>query len=285
MKSQAGTPYFMAPEVLNENYKGGTCDIWSLGCVLYMLVTGERPFDGTSRSEVNELILNADYPEIHGCSKDVVDLIKHMLVVNVKKRYTASDCLKHAWFKKNAKGTITEDMACSQNVVNNLRKFKGQSHLRKAAMNILVKMINPLELEDLHTQFRTIDKDKSGIIDVAELRDGIKKANFSDITDEELNSIIGQLDYDNNGKINYSEFIAATVNLGSLLTDDKINALFKQFDVDNTDKITYNNIKDAFTKLGQELSDGDIRAILSMHDDDGDSSISLEEFRKMLLDK
>ena len=51
MKTFAGTPYFMAPEVLNHNY-GSKCDIWSLGCVLYMLVSGKLPFDGHSKSEV-----------------------------------------------------------------------------------------------------------------------------------------------------------------------------------------------------------------------------------------
>jgi len=47
----AGTPYFMSPDVLNGSY-GQKCDIWSLGCVLYMLVAGELPFGGTNRQEV-----------------------------------------------------------------------------------------------------------------------------------------------------------------------------------------------------------------------------------------
>ena len=51
MKTFAGTPYFMAPEVLSHNY-GFKCDIWSMGCVLYMLVTGKLPFAGNSKAEV-----------------------------------------------------------------------------------------------------------------------------------------------------------------------------------------------------------------------------------------
>lgn len=58
MKSYAGTPYFMAPEVLNGNYTH-KCDIWSLACVLYMLMAGDLPFTGTSRNEVFKKIKQA----------------------------------------------------------------------------------------------------------------------------------------------------------------------------------------------------------------------------------
>ena len=70
----AGTPYFMSPDVLNGNY-GQKCDIWSLGCVLYMLVAGELPFDGTSRIEVFDKIKGGTYAEPTRCSKECRDLI------------------------------------------------------------------------------------------------------------------------------------------------------------------------------------------------------------------
>ena len=51
MTTLAGTPYFISPEVLKGVY-GKECDMWSLGVLLYILLSGEFPFNGDSRAEV-----------------------------------------------------------------------------------------------------------------------------------------------------------------------------------------------------------------------------------------
>ena len=55
MTTLAGTPYFISPEILRGVY-GKECDMWSLGVLLYILLSGEFPFDGDSRVEVFEKI-------------------------------------------------------------------------------------------------------------------------------------------------------------------------------------------------------------------------------------
>jgi Ca2+-binding EF-hand superfamily protein len=57
-------------------------------------------------------------------------------------------------------------------------EFKGSSKLKKAAMNILVKMINPKELEDLRIEFQKIDTDNSGLIEFKELEKALTSSNF-----------------------------------------------------------------------------------------------------------
>lgn len=51
MHTVAGTPYFIAPEVLTGDY-GKECDIWSYGVVLFLVLSAQYPFDGNSRAEV-----------------------------------------------------------------------------------------------------------------------------------------------------------------------------------------------------------------------------------------
>ena len=70
MKSYAGTPYFMAPEVL-KGYYTHKCDIWSLACVLYMLMAGRLPFQGKSRAEVFDKIKSGRYLPINHLSKEL----------------------------------------------------------------------------------------------------------------------------------------------------------------------------------------------------------------------
>lgn len=70
-------------------------------------------------------------------------------------------------------------------MVNRLREFKGQSKLKKAAMNILVKMINPKELEDLRKEFQKIDSDNSGMIELKELEKALENCNYQ-IPKEEI---------------------------------------------------------------------------------------------------
>jgi serine/threonine protein kinase len=90
MQTVAGTPFYMAPEVLNENY-GSKADIWSLGVLLYTLVSGYLPFQGSNNRDVFQRIKSADFhfdhKEFNSVSKECKDLIKNLLVVNTKKRF------------------------------------------------------------------------------------------------------------------------------------------------------------------------------------------------------
>lgn len=145
MKTLAGTPYFMAPEVLDCNYTS-KCDIWSLGCILYMIVCGCLPFEGKSRNEVFAKIRAGDYDlKVKGknLSEGCKELINKMLTVDQNKRPDAADLLNHLWIKE------ASEIQIDYKVLNVLKKFKGQSELKKAALSIFVKMIHPAELEPL----------------------------------------------------------------------------------------------------------------------------------------
>jgi calcium-dependent protein kinase len=101
----AGTPYFIAPEVLNGSYSK-ECDIWSLGVLLYVLVTGTYPFDSATknRAEVFQKIQKGaiTFPaNIEGkLTAECKDLIKKMIVVDRIKRVTGEQALSHNWFEK-----------------------------------------------------------------------------------------------------------------------------------------------------------------------------------------
>ena len=74
IKQFAGTPYYIAPEVIKKNY-GFECDVWSLGVVMYMMLTGKLPFNGMSINDLYRNIVQANFTIPKHFSKDLKDLI------------------------------------------------------------------------------------------------------------------------------------------------------------------------------------------------------------------
>jgi len=101
METRAGTALYMAPEVLNKDYSNA-CDTWSLGVILYIMLSGLLPFEGTSDADIEESIKTLRYDfedEVwEEKSEEVKDLISKMLVYE-KDRITPKEALNHPWLK------------------------------------------------------------------------------------------------------------------------------------------------------------------------------------------
>ena len=178
LKTVAGTPYYMSPEVLDGAYSK-KADIWSLGVILYTLVSGYLPFQGKNAAEVFRKIKAAEYhfdhAEFRTVSAECKDLIKKLLVVNEGKRISGQDALGHRWFKtmasqpNDASPDGTVERKINDDVLQRLRSFKGVSTFKKAAMNLLVKTASEAEVQQLRAAFQQIDVDGTGLIKASEL--------------------------------------------------------------------------------------------------------------------
>ena len=100
MQAPSGSPYYIAPEVfeLKYTYK---CDLWSMGVVMYILLSGKVPFPGECNKEIIENVMKGDFHFKHESFSTVSDvakdLIQHLLVKDYDKRYSASDAFLHPW--------------------------------------------------------------------------------------------------------------------------------------------------------------------------------------------
>ena len=100
--AKVGSPYFTAPDVI-KGYYGKEWDVWSLGVVLYVLLSGHYPFKAKRHSVIQHVIVNnpVEFPRDYwrNISDEAKDLIERMLCKTPLKRYTLEQCLKHEWFK------------------------------------------------------------------------------------------------------------------------------------------------------------------------------------------
>jgi len=103
-KTFVGTPQYWAPEVLRVQRGGGSygqeADLWGLGAVLFVMLSGRYPFDGRKvplEQQIQQANFNVKTPRWKGVSEEAKDLIRHLLRVNPTDRLCLDGCLRHPW--------------------------------------------------------------------------------------------------------------------------------------------------------------------------------------------
>ncbi|XP_063089970.1 serine/threonine-protein kinase 17A [Cavia porcellus] len=101
-----GTPEYVAPEILSYDPISLATDMWSIGVLTYVMLTGVSPFLGDSKQEtfLNISQMNVSYSEeeFDGVSESAVDFIKGLLLKKPEDRATAEDCLRHPWLTSSS---------------------------------------------------------------------------------------------------------------------------------------------------------------------------------------
>lgn len=151
-KILVGSKMYMAPEILDQSHDSNPyrppCDIWAAGILTFVLLSGHFPFFGFELEEQIKFgYLDFKQPCWKNISHEAKDLISMMLQKEPLNRISAERVLKNKWF---AEQQAHSQIQLSSDVLNNMMKYKGASMLKRAAMNLLVKQLNPSLLKDLH---------------------------------------------------------------------------------------------------------------------------------------
>ncbi|XP_060124623.1 serine/threonine-protein kinase SIK3 isoform X2 [Zootoca vivipara] len=100
LKTWCGSPPYAAPELFEgKEYDGPKVDIWSLGVVLYVLVCGALPFDGSTLQNLRARVLSGKFRIPFFMSTECEHLIRHMLVLEPSRRLSMEQICKHKWMK------------------------------------------------------------------------------------------------------------------------------------------------------------------------------------------
>jgi len=287
LHTKAGTPYYVAPEVLQGEYDQA-CDLWSCGVIMYTMLCGHPPFYGKTDNEVLRKVKKGIYSFDHKCwkhiSQDAKTLIGHLLKYNPKERYTAEQALKHPWIRDCAPRAESTSII-RDDMVRNLRSFRSQSKLKKAALNIIAGQMSEDRILELRAAFKALDVNGEGLLTLEELQIGMVQAKF-DTSKFNMYAIMEGVDADGSGLIDYTEFLAATLDKKLYLQRDACWAAFCVFDQDNNGQISLTELREILeTGSVGEVLDQDGRTtedILLEVDKNGDGSIDFDEFLDMM---
>lgn len=140
------------------------------------------------------------------------------------------------------------------------------------------------EVKDLKLVFDAFDTDCSGSIDISELQRVMNALGFKTST-ESVKKMIGSLDLDDSGKIEFNEFLEFLISKQGNDRDihSELMKGFKLIDNDSTGKISLENLRSACRENGIQLSDQELRDMIEEADKDGDSEVSPSEFIEIML--
>ena len=278
----AGSAFYIAPEVLRRNY-GIEADVWSIGVILYILLSGAPPFWGENEPRIFDAILKADldfctepWPAV---SDDAKEVISGMLTRDPRQRWTIPQVLNHKWMRGNARDTPLDSA-----VLKRLQHFTKMNKLKRRALQIIAGSLTQDEIAGLKNLFEAIDKDRSGSITFNELKDGLMRQGCS-VTEQQLKEIMADVDADGNGTLDLDEFIAATMHIYNAVKDENLVNAFRSLDMDGSGFLTTGELKAALVSNNSSISDDEINNIIKDVDKNHDGKIDYEEFATMMREE
>lgn len=252
LNSKFGSVYYVAPEVLKSRYNE-KCDVWSLGVILFLLLSGKPPFSGATDKQILRNVFKGEFSmdgqEWELISNEAKDLISKMLTLDIEKRISAADALEHPWFHINTKEKkLRLDLPIGRRSLRNLKDFRAKNKLQDAILFFLVNQLTSKEEEqELLDQFLTIDSDGDGMLSKSDLLKAYAKSGKDPRQAEAIvDNILDNADKTGSGMINYSEFVTASISKRKFFSEERLTTAFKMFDSEDKGFIGVKELKGIF---------------------------------------
>ena len=288
-KAVVGSSYYIAPEVLKQKYNE-KCDTWSIGVIMYMIIVGKAPFDGENDEEILENIKTGIYDyknkKLLSTSKECQDLISKLLEVDTKKRLSAKEALNHIFFKNFQGRKLFSNFKMKEIDVylNNLLNYKFQSKFQQLVLAFIVHNI-PFtnETKNILKLFLLFNKSGNCKLTKVELIEGLCNYKEKEEIDNVIDDVFLLLDGDNNGFIEFEEFLRACIDKKKILNNETLEYAFRFLDKDNSHILTVNKIIKAFVNKKNKTLEEIFKNTIKEVDKDNDGKINFSEFKQLML--
>jgi serine/threonine protein kinase len=192
--ARVGTLYTMSPQVIEGMYTS-KADLWSVGVVAYMLISGVKPFWGPTRKVITRSILKGKYDfdaDIwNDRSPQGKAFVSALLQVDPDERLNAKQALRHAWLRRETRLSDLKSMLERMEIAKTrLVLYAESGEFKKIVMQVIAKKSRTEDILELRKIFNEFDKNQDGTITFGEFKEALSRSNLSD---EELRDIFHKL--------------------------------------------------------------------------------------------
>jgi calcium-dependent protein kinase len=267
---------------------------------MFILLTGQPPFEGESDQEVMEKVrtgkFDLDLNKNFNFSSEAKNLIIQLMQIDPASRISAGEALKHPWFKKfHSRQKVNLILAdpskekIIERFLKNLKSFKIKNILQLTTIAYLVHNFPQMEeIENADKLFNKFDINSDGRITKEEFIAGLRS--FTSLSqehlEEEADRIFKNVDTNNNGFIELEEFVRAAIDKNILLREEIVQFAFAYFDTNKSGEISFDELKKTFNhdqcKKNNPDIDKELNDVFSKTDLNKNGKISFDEFKIMM---
>ena len=277
MKSRVGSQFYASPELLqNADTYDESIDIWGLGLIIYIMLSGKHPFEGSMdvySDTVNAKLHWSEPVWASGkLSSSAKELIQGLLRADPSTRTKAKDVLAHDWLKEG----VAKDTSLASSLAY-LRRFQVK-HVREAALKVVTQKLSDEEIAEIREVFLELDVDGKGFLSMLDLREGLankmrdlgasEKYNVTAI----LRRIVMQANLDQEGKgppatiiVTFEQFLTQVLEEDDALLQRYLTQLFETMDVDGCGNVTSNDLRTLLLDFDMQLDDEELETMIEKH--------------------
>jgi len=275
-----GMAYVPAPELL-EGSSTDKSDVWSCGVLLYYLLSGSSPYNPGS--------LVRKYPGFsfppetwHRVHPEAITLITSMLNKRPASRPSAVQCLANSWLRSKAQSLPLSSRPVTSTLAL-LQTKASHSPMRDAVLQFMLnRVLSDLEITRLAQVFSAIDANCGGIISRDELILAFQATLSLAEAEREADKVLKRLDKNQNGELDYSEFLLSALPCEQLLTKANLRLTFRALDRDGSGQLSLGELKAFFRINSKPGSMEQWKQVMAGVDSSGDGEISFEEFEALM---
>mmetsp|Transcript_28057 Transcript_28057/g.61129 ORF Transcript_28057/g.61129 Transcript_28057/m.61129 type:complete len:734 (+) Transcript_28057:58-2259(+) len=258
-----GTFYSMAPEVIRGDYDS-KADLWSIAVIAFMLLSSQMPFYGKDQNVVIKKILSGKYRMLgrswQKVSEEGKDFVRSLLIRDPNDRPSAGKALRHNWigqvFSNASTHSSDQELEEMENAMASIETFADYSKLKKLALMVIAHKSTSQEIGFLRRIFDKYDKDRNGMIELAEFQEALEGFGYGEA---EVEKMFAACDLDGTGIIHYTEFLAATIEAHGAINEEALAEAFDRMDSDDSGYISTHNLREM---LGEFVTTEHIEEII-----------------------